>query len=283
MLPIRVRQAPQFVKQVFQRESLVRRGRDARRRFKLCYFSCSSYFSYLCCSLDSVSRYVHQPVEVMLFNDLDQPLTEGQLEALRQWPLQITVLPWPKSMGWGARQIASIWKAYAFAADGAADDDLIVRVDSDVFFFNDRIFRAVQHCDADMIGDGHFVDFRYCQGGCYFLRADAVRKVNQWLAVRSIDEELGSAGITVEDMAATHFMKRLDLRVWLTWFMMFPDELRGAAVLDEWRRWKFSCAHFVMKNKSEMLKSYRRLVLSPQEWREFVALTCDEKLVSDSA
>jgi hypothetical protein len=42
---------------------------------------------------------------------------------------------------------------------------------------------------------------------------------------------------------------------------MFPDELRNAGGLTRWQRWKFSCAHFVMKNKHAMLVAYEKEVL----------------------
>ena len=43
---------------------------------------------------------------------------------------------------------------------------------------------------------------------------------------------------------------------------MFPDELRNAGRLTRWQRWKFSCAHFVMKNKAAMLVAYEKEVLA---------------------
>ena len=255
--PTRIRHAPQFVRQLLERSWVLRRPAPNVPTFHLCFFSCQSYFRYLYCSLHSLVKHAHTiPIKILVFSDEEMPLSDAQIEAIRTLIPSARVIPWPKSMGWGATQISWIWRAYKFAAETAADNDIIARIDSDVFFFNDRIFRAVARSDADFIGDGHFVDFKYPQGGCYFFRASAVRKINAMLDVEPINDLLSEIDIVVEDVAANYFAKRLGLKIWLTWFMMFPDELRNAGGLTTWQRWKFSCLHFVMKNKAAMLEAY---------------------------
>lgn len=272
-LPITLQQAPTFVRQVAQRTRVLQRPLVRQPRFKLCYFSCHSYFAYLYCALHSL---VHacgaHPLDVIVFSDTDQPLSEDQTAALQRLLPGLRVLPWPKSMGWGAEQIGWIWRAYALAAEGAHDDDIVARIDSDVFFFNDRVFRAVARSDADLVGDGHFVDFKYCQGGVYFLRASAVRRIVAWLDQRPLAPLLDQAGINVEDVAVHHFARTLGLRIWMTWFMMFPDELRNAGGLTPWQRWKFSCLHFVMKNKAGMITAYTQEVLPVPQRAAFDAV-----------
>lgn len=270
-VPIRIRQLPQFLLQAAQRTWVLRRTVPRRPTFRLCYFSCQSYFRYLYCALHSLTQVAgDMRYEVIVFSDAEQPISAVQTEVLRALIPGIRVIPWPKSMGWGATQIDWIWKAYALAAEGAADDDIIARVDSDVYFFNDRIFRAVERSEADLVGDGHFVGFDYCQGGCYFFRARAVREICLFLQQRSLPQELDAAGINVEDIAAHHFAKSTRQRIWMTWFMMFPDELRNARGLNRWQRWKFSCLHFVMKNKAAMIESYLRDELREHERKDFL-------------
>jgi hypothetical protein len=261
-IPIRVAQAPQFVQQVLQRSLLL--GKAPRRQpvFRLCYFSCHSYFAYLYCALHSLVETVKDvKYEVLVFNDNDMPISGAQADVLRALVPGLRVVPWPKSMGWGAEQIGWIWKAYAMATEGAHEDDIVARVDSDVFFFNNRIFRAVERSDADFIGDGHFVDFEYCQGGAYFFRVHAARKVLALLQQHELPALLKAGNVGVEDMAAMYFAKRLALKVWMTWFMMYPDELRNASGLTAWQRFKFSCLHFVSKNKGGMIDAYVEEVL----------------------
>jgi len=172
-------------------------------------------------------------------------------------------------MGWGAEQISNIWRAYAIAANEANDSDIIARIDSDVFFFNDMIFRAVERSDADLIGDGHFVNFEYTQGGCYFFKASAVRRINAMIESESMEKLISGIDIIVEDIAAHYFAQKLGLKIWLTWFMMFPQELINAGGLTPWQRWKFSCLHFVMKNKSAMLMAYKNEITDPAALLEF--------------
>jgi hypothetical protein len=105
------------------------------------------------------------------------------------------------------------------------------------------------------------VNFEFCQGGCYFFRASAVRRINAMLEAESLERVLADGHVGVEDMAAYYFARRLGLKIWMTWFMMFPDELRNAGKLTRWQRWKFSCVHFVMKNKEMMLEAYEREML----------------------
>jgi len=189
------------------------------------------------------------------------PLTADQIKGLQSLHPEIRVIDWPKSMGWGTEQIKPIWEAYALAALDADDDDIIARIDSDVFFFNDRIFRAVARAECHFVGDGHFVNFKFCQGGCYFLRAKAVRGILDLLERHTWEELSKEIPVIVEDVMAQHLVNRAGLRTWMTWFMMFPDELRIAGELTKWQRWKFSCAHFVMKNKAFMLEAYEREIL----------------------
>lgn len=269
-IPIRVQQAPQFVKQVLQRSLVLRREPARQPVFRLCYFSCHSYFSYLYCALHSLALTVHDvKYEVLVFNDTDQPLSEEQADTLRALVPGLRVIPWPKSMGWGAEQIGWIWKAYALAAEGAHEDDVIARIDSDVFFFNNRIFRAVERSDADFIGDGHFVGFEFCQGGTYFFRVHAVRKVLEMQGQVGLAALLEQGKVGVEDMAAMYFARRLKLRIWMTYFMMFPDEFRNAKALTAWQRWKFSCLHFVLRNKGGMIDAYVQEVLPAAQRRDF--------------
>lgn len=257
-----MRQLPSFLKATLKRRKILLKPVVADKKFYLCFFSCHSYFRYLYCSLHSLTQHAKSvSYKILIFNDEDQPLSSVQIKVIEELIPGTRIIAWPKSMGWGAKQIESIWAAYGLAAKDANEGDIIARVDSDVFFFNDTIFKAVSRSEADLVGDGHFVDFKYCQGGCYFFKVDAVRKINMMIASEGIDHVLKGVDVVVEDVAAHHFAKKLELKIWLTWFMMFPDELKNAGSLTPWYRWKFSCLHFIMKNKIAMLEAYDREVL----------------------
>lgn len=271
-IPTRIQQAPYFVRQLLERSAILNRPAPKQQTFHLCFFSCQSYFRYLYCSLHSLVKHAHNhSLKVLIFSDEEMPLSVAQIEAIIKLIPDARIISWPKSMGWGATQIEWIWRAYKLAAKDAADNDIVARIDSDVFFFNDRIFNAVARCDADLVGDGHFVDFKYAQGGCYFFRASAIHKITALMEVEPLEKLLNEVDIAVEDIVAHHLAKRLNLKIWLTWFMMFPDEIKNAGGLTAWQRWKFSCAHFVMKNKITMLETYADQVLrgnSPQDYQK---------------
>jgi len=270
MIPIRIKQFPSFVYQMLERNKVLKKPKPRKRTFHLCYFSCHSYFKYLYCALHSLVKHIpNHSIKVYIFNDNDMPLSEAQIVAIKDLIPGTEVIAWPKSMGWGAEQISWIWKAYAKAAENAAENDIIARVDSDVFFFNDTIFRIVERSDADLIGDGHFVDFKYTQGGCYFFKVAAVKKIKRMLDSEGIENILNEIDIVVEDIAAHHFAKRLNLKIWITWFMMFPDELRNAGGLNAWAHKKFSCLHFVMKNKDAMLETYEYEILKGSKLQSY--------------
>jgi len=91
---------------------------------------------------------------------------------------------------------------------------------------------------------------------------NAVRKIGKLIKTEGITALTKEMDVIVEDVAAYYFSKKLGLKIWLTWYMMFPDELKNASGLTRWSRWKFSCLHFVMKNKTAMLVAYEKDVLN---------------------
>ncbi|QDG39202.1 hypothetical protein FJN14_12365 [Alteromonas mediterranea] len=198
------------------------------------------------------------------------PITAAQVGALEKLLPDIQVISWPKSMGWGHKQIKNIWDAYQYVAESASDEDIIARVDSDVFFFNNRIFNYVSASEADLTGDGHFVNFEYVQGGCYFFRKLAVEKIYRHINNKGIETALAECHTIVEDVAADFLAKKLALKVKQTWFMGFPDELNNMGGIKQKAQLKFSCAHFVMKNKGKMLEAYARDVVTVEEYQSMM-------------
>lgn len=257
-IPTRLRHFPALVRQNLQKHRLARLP-VRERTFHLCYFNFRPYFKYLYCSLHSLTAHAaNVRFKVHVFNDEENPMSAAQIAAVQALVPGTEVVSWPKSPGWGHTQIGHIWRAYARVAAQAADNDFVARVDSDVFFFNDTIFRAATNSDADLIGDGHFDDFEWVQGGCYLFTAAAVRKVAAEIEAVGLPALLAGMPTVADDRATRVLADRLGLKTWMTWFIMFPDELRNAGRLDAWSRWKFSCLHSINKNKDLMLAAYER-------------------------
>ncbi len=122
-----------------------------------------------------------------------------------------------------------------------------------------------------MVGDGHYVNFEYCQGGLYFLKADAVGKILAATPIDTFANVLGAANINVEDIAAHHMAQRAGLRIWLAFFMMFPDEYDNAGGLTPYQRRKFACLHYAKRNKAPMLDIYLDQVVPQGERQVFQA------------
>jgi len=271
-IPVRLRQFPRFVIDMARRRAVQRRSQSRRGSITLCYFSCASYYKYQYCSLHSL-RFAQSdvPVRVIVFCDRNEMFSGPQREALMSLVPGLEIITWDKSQGWGATQIASIWRAYAHAAEGCGDDDYVGRIDADVFFFSPWLFDLVLKSGADLIGDGHYVRFEFCQGGVYFLKAKAIRNICAFLNERKLEEILSDAKVNVEDMATYHLVQATGHRSWLTWFMMFPDEYRIAGRLNKYQRQKFSCLHFAIRNKEKMLQVYRKELIDPREGSSFEA------------
>ena len=112
LIPIRVRQFPKFLREIFVKRALIRRD-VPRRSFRLCYFTCRSYYKYLYCSLHSLKVIgADIAVRVLIFCDANEMLSPAQVAAIEALHPGARVIPWGKSQGWGTEQIASIWKAY---------------------------------------------------------------------------------------------------------------------------------------------------------------------------
>lgn len=256
-LPIRLRQLPRFAGNVLRRAAMALSVSPEAKTFRLCYFTCASYFRYLYCSVHSLSVLpTRHKLEILVFCDRSEMLSADQIDALEGLGLPVTVIPWGKSQGWGTEQIESIWQAYALAASDAPAGCHVARIDSDVFFFSSWIFDLVAGCSADLVGDGHFVDFEYCQGGVYFFRAEGIKRVLAKTPVADFAAQLGGANIVVEDVAAYFLAGRAGLASRLIFFMMFPDEYANAGRLSAYQRWKFACLHYARKDKRPMIGIY---------------------------
>jgi hypothetical protein len=269
-VPITLRQAPNLFGQLALQRKILAQPRNPRCTLHLVFFSCQSYFEYLYCAVDSIVR-LHStvPVKIHIFSDEEQPLSEAQESILRSMGDGIFVEKWPKSIGWGHLQISWIWKAYQKVAAGAGEHDFIARIDSDVFFFNDRAFQLTARSQAELIGDSHFVDFSYLQGGCYFVAKRAVDKVLVAIAAKGVEQLSQGVEVIVEDMVLEHIARNLGLSIWHTWMMMFPDEYKNAGGFTKWQSLKFSCIHWTRK-KELMLDAYIKDVLEFERKKVFI-------------
>lgn len=212
-----------------------------------------------------------------MFCDVGDMLSPRQVEAINRVCPGARIIPWPRVTGWGIEAVANVWKAFRLAAEDSSPDDFVAKVDSDVFLCSDWIFRAASRREMDLVGDGQIDGFRFSQGGLYFIRVAAVHAVSRELDRKPLVECLEEANahnpwfpgrVYAEDPAIYHLVRHAGLKLWLTFFMMFPAANKKCGRLNRYRRWKYSCVHF-FGCKDLMLPVYERDFLRADERAAF--------------
>ena len=255
-VPKRIRQIPTFIRNAMWRNVTMRRPKQ-NRKFHVVYFTCRPDAGLLFMSLHSLKNIARDhSLTVNIFMDESNPLTTAQVGIIEElWP-SVNFTVWGKGRGWGHVEIGNIWRAYEHVASFADSDDFITKIDSDVFFIDDRIFELTSRLTSDLIGDAHYDDGWHAQGGCYFLKVSAVQKILEELVFDRLNERVSAWPRTSEDFAATTFVRDRGLSFRDTFFMGSAPELKSYNLPYWWFRKKFSCAHFIRDHKHQMRHEY---------------------------
>lgn len=143
-------------------------------RIHFLFFSCGSHMPYLELALRSLER-VRGPCLGRIFvgEDPDDPIGGEGKARLKGLGSDIVCACWGKVTGYGVTTVVSELAAFRDVAAQVDKADWIAKVDSDVLFLNDKIFRRVTRMNSDLVGHEELAwrPFAYSQGGCYFLRA----------------------------------------------------------------------------------------------------------------
>lgn len=154
------------------------------RFFAVC-FTCGKHFKYLRLALLSLGRCAAPVVEISVYMDKSDPLSDGECQILRdesRFPLNFRLTAYPM-WSWGPKVQLSELKAYREIARRMEVGDFLVKFDSDVLFLSDKIFRFVASNKAGAVGTPvsklHVseVQEEYMQGGCYFIRANELNAI----------------------------------------------------------------------------------------------------------
>ena len=266
---VRIRQFPIFFRDIIKKYIISRRKFQKTTKFRLCYFSCASYYKYLYCSLHSL-KMVGFPVsaKIFIFCDKEQMFSDLQYRTIIELYPDLEIIPWEKAVGWEYKQIKAILAAYEYASKGCNNEDYVARIDSDLFFFENWIFSLVAKSKANLVGDGHYIDFEYIQGGAYFCQVEYLKKIFRFLDKYSLSKFLDEIAIKVDDLAIFELMKKVKAKIWATFFMMYPDEYRMAKSLKWYQRKKFCCFHLTRKDKSPMINMYKKEMLDKLDQKE---------------
>jgi len=142
-------------------------------------------------------------------------------------------------------------KAFSAAAQIAEPDDFIAKVDSDILFFNATKLEEISVSRYDFIGDGHYSDYAYAQGGLYFIRASMARPLAETLLQTELQEAIDRCGSVSEDRVMSALFAHRCSKIWMTRVMLFPNEYEKSDLSSRWLKQEFSAIHFV-RRKDDM-------------------------------
>jgi hypothetical protein len=260
-LPVRVRQWPYQIIDGFRRRVMDRRY-DPVGGVHATFFTCRGHFHLVECALESLTLLGSPYLKgVSVFVDEGDFFDADQLAALDCLWHSVRVEPWPRITGWGPETVARQVRAFAKVAEGLDPDDYIAKIDSDLLFIDRWIFPLVLRSGVDVVGDGRYIDFRYFQGGCYFIRRSLVPLLEPYgdgALLKALFPGPGRGG--GEDELTHRLVRHVGARIWLTRFMAFPDEFKRFRVIGTRERDRYCTMHFV-KRKETMRHIHRLQVL----------------------
>jgi hypothetical protein len=153
------------------------------------YFTYAADFEYLRLSLRSLNAYARDRIgRIHVYEDWSYPFTAAQRDALTIDSACAVVFRRTRApMAWGGVTLLhNELRAFTDLSAELPDDDLIMKVDSDVLFTADWLFSAAINANADVVGQPVASiptilkrSVSDIQGGCYFLRAGAVRQLRR--------------------------------------------------------------------------------------------------------
>ena len=258
-VPHRIRFAHRYFFDAVYETRLKRSTIPVGTRIHFVYFSCRRDYQLLNLSLQSISRMSLSWLgSVYVFEDDADPFSQQEVEALRRsWPG--LVIKKSGRLAWGGREtVDNFLKAFQQVAELVPEHHYIAKVDSDILFFSTQRFETVLRSGRMLIGDGHYDDYGFSQGGLYFMRTDLVKRLEGCIHDGSVDQIIARLGTACEDQVIYEAARLLSADIWLTRLMMFPDEYRGSDRFGPKDRKKFLALHFV-KDKHEMAQYFEVL------------------------
>lgn len=256
--PVGVRHLPHIAADQVRRAWHRFTGHSARR-LHFVYFSCERDFPLIRLSLASLARMpalLDSTVTVVMDS-------KGVFSAEHQTQLQelfrdIRFLELG-NIDWASLDtLRTELRAFGLVAEGADAGDYIVKIDSDVLLFSPDKLLEIASSGKAFVGDGHYSQYRYAQGGMYFIRQDIAMVLANEVDEPELHDTIHSLGKMSEDRVISKLVTRRTNGIWLTRIMLFPDELTKVDFTNSWLRKEFSAIHFV-KGKDTMPDYGRKL------------------------
>lgn len=212
------------------------------------YFTCAADFEYFRLSIRSLTAHAGGNVgRIYVYQDRNQLLTAAQKSAV----VKDTALPvvWRMTrapMSWGGVTLLhNELRAFIDLSRELGAEDFIVKVDSDVLFTADWLFRTVLSADADLVGQPVASLATHTkraiadvQGGCYFLRVGALLQLRSVPLLAAALEVVRTSRYDLwgvpEDRTVSQWAHDARLRIHLTDFYLLDlARLRGSSLSSD--------------------------------------------------
>lgn len=164
----------------------------ASRKIHFFYCTCGRHFQYLTISLKSLEFLrLDRLGKIYIYVDKKDNFSISQIRELNDtFPsMEIKISSRPLSWG-GVRLLLSELASFEEIIHEISPDDYICKVDSDVLFISDKIFKKVLSEDYDAVGQKIPGDFM--EGGSYFLKSSFVRSIIRSPIVKAVRYALNS-------------------------------------------------------------------------------------------
>ncbi len=210
------------------------------------YFSCARDMPLLRLSITSLLALGLSCIgKIFVVMDSKGPFSIDQRIELQNLGSPIEFLEFGK-IDWASLEtLRNEIRAFGIAARDAAPSDFIAKVDSDILFFSGDKLEEICRSEADFIGDGHYSEYRYAQGGLYLMRAPLATMLAASVTELEIERAVDTCGTHAEDQVISSLLMRRAQRPWLTRIMLFPNEFERANLRGRWLRSEFCSIHFV--------------------------------------
>lgn len=216
------------------------------------YFSCAGDMPLLTMSLKSLSALSTNRIgNVFVVVDSKAPFTPEQEIDLRSICPELRFLHLGRIDWASVETLHTELRAFSTAARSAAPHDFIAKVDSDILFFSALKLEEISVSRFDFVGDGHYSDYSYAQGGLYFIRADKAVPLAESVSGAELQSAMDRCGSISEDRVMSALLAGRCRRIWMTRVMLFPNEYEKASLRGGWVRREFSAIHFV-RRKADM-------------------------------
>lgn len=223
-----------------------------KSRMHFVYFSCAAHFEYLLESQRTLAGTgFGQFGNIYLYIDKRDFLLEKQAALIRSvWPAGrgpvIRKTKHPMSWG-GAGVIVNELEAFDEIESDMGPDDYLAKVDSDVLFSSDTIFKKVMESGAEVVGQKTTNEYaarnsggEWMQGGLFFLRRQAAAALSRRPVFFQFFDTLKrtSRGITdcPEDAFLFFLCSRLGLNIEMMRYMLdiiVSDSMPSSVILEK--------------------------------------------------